>query len=145
MNTNIPAEHISMASTQLARIVPIKTGDQLCYPKFTCIHLDFPGLDQLKRNLARYRLKDVVIHLVDNANNFELSDEELHSKLFGEKQDGIRIMWEYIGMMIQFLGGEVFLSGYPKDNNTFQVLANFYERNGLLPFSAEKSIIFSEK
>ena len=49
--------------------------------------------------------KDVLLHLFKNANNFELSDEELHSKLFGEKQDGIRIMWEYVNMMIQFLGG----------------------------------------
>ena len=59
------------------------------------MHLDFPGLDQLKRNLARYRQKDVLLHLVENANNFELSDEELHSKLFGERQDGIRICLLY--------------------------------------------------
>ena len=128
-------------STQRPRVVPIKIGDQLCYPKFTCVHLDFPGLDQLKRNLARYRQKDVLLHLVENANNFELSDEELHSKLFGERQDGIRIMWEYINMMIQSLGGQEFLIGYPKDNDNFQVLTVFYEKNGTLPLSAEKSII----
>ena len=43
--------------------------------------------------------------------------------------------------MIQFLGGQEFLNSYPKDNDTFQVLMNFYERNGSLPLSAEKSII----
>ena len=35
--------------------------------------------------------KDVLIHLFKNANNFDWSDEELDSKLFGEKQDGIII------------------------------------------------------
>ena len=48
------------------------------------------------RNLARYRQKEILIHLVDNANNFDVSDEELHSKLFGKKQDVIRITREYI-------------------------------------------------
>ena len=143
MNTNTPTTTTTnpIAPMQLIRVVPINIGDQLCYPKFTCIHLTFPGQEQLKRNLARYRQKDVLVHLFDNANNFELSDEELHSRRFGDKQDGIRIMWEYIIMMIQFLGGAEFLISYPKDNDTFQVLTNFYERNGSLPLSAEKSII----
>ena len=44
-------------------------------------------------------------------------------------------------MMIQFLGGAEFLIGYPKDNDTFQGLTNFYDKNGSLPLSAEKSII----
>ena len=79
--------------------------------------------------------------MIEHANNYELSDKELHSKLFGGKQDGIRIMWEYINMMIQSLGGQEFLTSYPKDNDTFQVLTDFYERTGSLPLSAEKSII----
>ena len=131
MNTNIPSATATTnptAPVQLTKVVPINIGDQLCFPKFTCIHL-------------RYRQKDVLLHLFKNANNFELSDEELHSKLFGEKQDGIRIILEYVNMMIQFLGGQEFLNSYPKDNDTFQVLMNFYERNGSLPLSAEKSII----
>ena len=144
MNTNIPSATATTnptAPVQLTKVVPINIGDQLCFPKFTCIHLTFPGRDQLKRNLTRYRQKDVLLHLFKNANTFELLDEELHSKLFREKQDGIRIMWEYVNMMIQFLGGQEFLNSYPKDNDTFQVLMNFYERNGSLPLSAEKSSI----
>ena len=51
-------------------------------------------------------------------------------------------MWEYINiMMLQFLGGQEFLIGYPKDNEIFQVLTAFYDRHGTLPLSAEKSII----
>jgi len=152
MNTIPATEQTSTAPTaptasmQRTRVVPIKIRNQLCYPKFTCIHLNFPGLDQLKRNLARYRQKDVLIHLFDNANNFELLDEELHSKLFGDKQDGIRITWEYMNIMIQYLGGAEFLITCPKDNDTFQKLTDFCERNGSLPLSAEKSsLVFSEK
>ena len=144
MNTNIPsatATTIPTAPMQLTKVIPTNIGDQLCFPKFNCIHLTFPGSEQLKRNLARYRQKDVLLHLFEHANNFELSDAELHSKLFGEKQEGIRILWEYVNMMIQSLGGQEFLTNYPKDNDTFQVLTNFYERNGSLPLSAEKSII----
>ena len=95
----------------------------------------------MKRNLARNRQKDIYIHLIDNANNFDSLDEELHSKVFGKKQDGIRITWEYIHMMIQQLGGQEFLPRYPKDNVTFQELKDFCERNGSLPLSCEKSII----
>ena len=140
MQTNI-ASTSTNATMQLAKVVPVNINDHLCYPKFNCIHLNFPGQEQLKRNLARYRQKDVLIHLFEHANNFDASDEELHSKLFGEKQDGIRIAWEYINMMIQNLGGQEFLISYPKDNDMFQKLTDFYDRIGSLPLNAEKSII----
>ena len=112
-------------SKKLARVIPVTIGDQLCYPRFTCIHLNYPGEEQLKKNLARYRQKDILIHLFECANNFDASDEELHSEFFGVKQDGIRIVWEYINMMIMQLGGQEFLVRYPKDNATFQELTNF--------------------
>ena len=102
---------------------------------------NFPLTGTIEKKSCKIQAKDVLVHLFENANNFELSDAELHSKLFGDKQDGIRIMWEYINMMIQFLRGAEFLIGYPKDNNTFQVLTNFYDKNESLPLSAEKSII----
>ena len=89
---------------KLSRIIPITIGDQLCYPRFTCIHLDFPGDEQLKKNLARYRQKEILIHLFECANNFDASDEELHSEFFGAKQDGVRIVWEYINMMAHAFG-----------------------------------------
>ena len=59
------------AEVQLAKVASVLIEDQLCYPKFTCVHLIFPGAEQLKRNLARYRQKENVIHLFDNANNFD--------------------------------------------------------------------------
>ena len=126
---------------KFSRVVPITIGDQLCYPKFKCIHLDYPGEEQLKKNLARYRQKDILIHLLGCANNFDASDEELHSEFFGVNQDGIRIVWEYINMMFMQLGGQEFLVRYPKDNTIFQELTNFYEQNGSLPILAEKNII----
>ena len=99
--------------------MPVNIRDHLCYPKFTCMHLNFPEQEQLMRNLARYRQTDALIHLFDNANNFDALDEELHSKLFHKKQDGIRITWKYINTMVQ----------------------HFYDKNGSLPLNAEKSII----
>ena len=114
---------------QPAKVVPIKIGNHMCYPKFTCLHLDFPGQEQWKRNLAKYRRKEILIHLFDNANNFDSSEEELHFKLFGEKHDGIRITWEYMNMMIQQLGGAEFVIEFLKDNDTFQKLMDFYERH----------------
>ena len=50
----------------------------------------------------------MLIHLFENANNFDASDEELHSAFFGAKQDGIRIAWEYINMVFLQLGGQEF-------------------------------------
>ena len=92
MSSNIPSATATTnptAPVQLTKVVPVNIGDQLCFPKFTCSHLTFPGQEQLKRNLTRYRQKDVLLHLVENANNFELSDEELHSKLFGENKTAL--------------------------------------------------------
>ena len=43
--------------------------------------------------------------------------------------------------MIQQLGGEKFLMGFPKDRDFFQQMTDFYDRNGTLPLSAGKSII----
>ena len=137
--SNISA--VAAEGKKFSRVFPITIGDQLCYPKFKCIHLDYPGDEQLKKNLARYRQKEILIHLFECANNFDASDEELHSEFFGVNQDGIRIVWEYINMMFMQLGGQEFLVRYPKDNATFQELTNFYERHGSLPIIAEKNII----
>ena len=79
--------------------------------------------------------------MFESANNFDASDEKVHSMFFGTKQDGIRITWEYINMMIMQVGGQDFLIRYPKDNDTFQELTNFYDRHGSLPIISEKSII----
>jgi len=67
INTSVETE-----GRKLSRVIPITIGDQLCYPKFKCIHLEFPGEEQLQ--------KDILIHLLDCANNFDASDEELYSE-----------------------------------------------------------------
>ena len=72
MNTNIPSATVTTIPTapiQLTKVIPTNIGDQLCFPKFNCIHLTFPGLDQLKRNLTGYRQKDVLLHLFEHAKN----------------------------------------------------------------------------
>ena len=135
--SNISA--VAAEGKKFSRVVPITIGDQLCYPKFKCIHLDYPGDEQLKKNLARYRQKDILIHLLGCANNFDASDEELHSEFFGVNQDGIRIVWEYINMMFMQLGGQEFLVRYPKDNTIFQELTNFYEQYGSLPLLQKRT------
>ena len=108
--TNISAPE----NVKLSRVIPVTIGDELCYPRFTCIHLDFPGDEQLKKSLTRYRQKELLIHLFECANNFDASDEELHSEFFGVNQDNIRIVWEYINVMFMQLRGQEFLVRYPK-------------------------------
>ena len=52
---------------KLARVIRIKIGDVLCYPKFKCIHLTNPVQEQSKKDLHRYRFKEVLIQLFENA------------------------------------------------------------------------------
>ena len=58
-----------IVEAQLQRVVPVKCEDQLCYPFFKCIYLNTPKKDQLKKDLARYRQKDMMIQLYKNADN----------------------------------------------------------------------------
>ena len=60
MMQSVPSENVQ---TQLQRVIPVKCDDLLCYPFFKCIHLDTPNKDQLKKDLARYRQKDIMIQL----------------------------------------------------------------------------------
>ena len=75
MNPNMPQEVIQ---EKPARVIPIKIGDVLCYPKFKCIHLTTPGQEQLKKDLHRYRFKELLIQLFENAQDYGASDEWLH-------------------------------------------------------------------
>ena len=95
--------HSDNVETQLLRIVPVKIGDLLCYPPFKCIHLNTPNRDQLKKDLTRYRQKEIMIQLCNDADNYSSTYEELHSKLFAEQKEGIRLIWEYVNMMYQDL------------------------------------------
>ena len=85
---------------QLQRVAPLKIGDTLCYPVFLCLHSKNPGHDQLKRDLQRYRsTKQVLKQLCIERHNYAASDEWLYAKLFAEKPDGLRLIWEYTNMM----------------------------------------------
>ena len=46
-------------------------------PKFKCIHLTNPGQEQLKKDLYRYRFKEVLIQLFENALDYSASDDYL--------------------------------------------------------------------
>ena len=59
-----------------------------------------PGHEQLKRDLQRYRsAKQVLRQVFVEGHNYAASDKWLHSKLFAEKSDGLRMLWEYTNMM----------------------------------------------
>ena len=107
----------------------------LCYPKFKCIHLTNPGQDQLKKDLHRYRFTEVLIQLFENAQDYSASDEWLHFKLFAEKTESLRLIWEYTNMMILDCGGEEYLSQMPTDNEIFKNLSEFYRAYGTLPLA----------
>ena len=126
---------------KFTRVIPIKIVDVLCYPKFKCIHLVDPGQEQLKKDLYRYRFNEVLIQLFEYADNYSASDKWLHSNLFAEKTDSIRLIWEYTNMMLIHSGGESYLENYPSDNESFKQLSEFYKVNGTLPLSEEKTII----
>ena len=125
----------------LQRVVPIKIGDSLCFPVFLCLHSKNPGHEQLRRDLQRYRsTKQVLRQLFVEGQNYAASDDWVHSKLFAEKQDGLRMIWEYTNMM--------FLSITEENRNRFErELAKIVELNGFhdkcntLPISEEKAII----
>ena len=100
-----------------------------------------PGQKQLKKDLYHYRFKEVLIQLFEYAENYSASDEWLHSKLFAEKAEGIRLIWEYTNMVLIHCGGDSYLENYPSDNKAFKMLSEFYRGNDTLPLSEEKIIV----
>ena len=110
-------------------------------PVFLCFHAKNPGHEQLKRDLQRYRsTKQALRQLFIEGQNYTASDDWVHSKLFAEKQDGLRMIWEYTNMM--------FLSIMDNNRDRFQrELAKIVELNGYhdkcntLPISEEKTIV----
>ena len=60
----------------------------------------FIGPEQLKRDLSRYRpTKQILKQLLLEGQNYEATDKWLHSKLFAEKSEGLRLIWEYTNMI----------------------------------------------
>ena len=133
--------HSDNVEAQLLRVVPVKLGDLLCYPPFKCIHLNTPNRDQLKKDLARYRQKEIMIQLCNDADNYSSTYEELHSKLFAEQKEGIRLIWEYVNMMYQDYDGEEFLKIETSQLDNFKRLSEFYGKFSTLPLEEEKAII----
>ena len=89
---------------QFQKVVPIKMGDSLCSPVFHCLHAKNPGIEQLQKALSRYRsTKQILKQLFKDVNNYDATDECLHSKIFAENSDSLRIMWEYPNMTLLFL------------------------------------------
>ena len=94
-----PIMYSESEQEKLVRVILIKMGDVQCYHKFKCIHLVDPGQEQLKKDLYRYRFTEMLIRLFEHAENYSASEESLHSKLFAENADSMRLIWEYTNKM----------------------------------------------
>ena len=128
-------------SEQLQRVVPIKIGETLCYPVFLCLHAKNPGQEQLKRDLQRYRsTKQVLRQLFVEGQNYAASEEWLHSKLFAEKTDGLRMMWEYLNMMFLSIPEET-RPRFQRELEKIAELNGFHDKYNTLPIQEEKAII----
>jgi len=126
---------------QFQRVVPIKIGETLCYPVFLCLHAKNPGHEQLKRDLQRYRSTyQVLRQLFVEGQNYAASDEWLHSKLFAEKTDGLRMMWEYTNMMFLSIPEET-RPRYQRELEKIVELNGFHDKCNTLPIQEEKAII----
>ena len=91
---------------------------------FLCLHAKNPGHEQLKRGLQRYRsTKQVLRQLFIEGQNYAASDDWVHSKLFAEKQDGLRM----INIIENWL--------------KIAELNGFHDKCNTLPISEEKAII----
>ena len=95
----------------------MKIGEYLCFPRFKCKHLANSGLEQLKKDLHRYRLKEVLIQLFSHFDNYDATDKLLQPIFFAEKSEGVRIIWAYIDTMCFDLGGEQPFSKYKSAGN----------------------------
>ena len=82
-----------------------------------------------------------MIQLCQNANNYSSTYEELHSKLFAEQKEGIRLSWEYINMMYQDYEGDEFLKINNSQLDNFRRLTEFYGTFSTFPLEEEKAII----
>ena len=95
----------------------------------------------MKKDLHRYRFKELLIQLFENAQDYGASDEWLQFKLFAENSDSLRLIWEYTNMVIFDCGGDNYLNQMPTDSEIFKRLSDFYKANSTLPLSEEKNII----
>ena len=73
--------------------------------------------------------------------DYALSDEWLHSKLFAEKTEGLRLIWEYTNMMFLSLSFEESLNRFARERTKITELNAFHEKFNTLPMSKEKTLI----
>ena len=86
-----------------------------------------------------------MIQLCNNADNYSSTYEELHSKLFAEQKEGIRLIWEYVNMMYQDYEGDDFLKINASQLDNFKRLSEFYGKFSTLPLEEKKqSLVFSD-
>ena len=132
----------NLNNEQFQKVVPLKLGETLCYPVFLCLHSKNPGTEQLKKDLSRYRsTKQILKQLFVEGQNYEASDEWLHSKLFAEKTEGLRLIWEYTNMMFLSLSSEESLNRFARERTKIAELNAFHEKFNTLPMSEEKTLI----
>ena len=125
---------------QFQKVVPIKIGDSLCYPVLLYLHSKNPGIEQLQKDLSRYRsTKQILKQLFKDGNNYDATDEWLHSKLIAENSESSKIMWEYTNIMFLFLAAED-ATRFSKERGKIAELNAFHEKWNSLPMSEEKAI-----
>ena len=61
-----------------------------CFPRFRCVHIDFPGKEILHATLVKYRKKPPLLEMVRTALDFDASYEDLDQSLFYSKRDSVR-------------------------------------------------------
>ena len=98
-------------------------------------------MEQLRKDLSRYRsTKQILKQLFKDGNNYDATDEWLHSKLFAENSDGLRIMWEYTNIMFLFIAAED-STCFSRERGKIAELNVFHDKWNTLPMSDEKTII----
>ena len=76
--------------------------------------------------------------VVQTCQQLQLYIQKLHTKLFAEQKEGIRLIWEYINLMYQDYDGDEYLKNYRSQFDSFKKLSKFYGKFGTLPLTEEK-------
>ena len=119
--------------------VPLKIEDTKCYPVFLCLHSKSPGSEQLKKDISRYRsTKQVPKQLFIEGHNYKASDKWLHSKLFSEKAEGLRMISEYTNVMFLSISSEDILKRFARERTKIAELNAFHDKLNTLPLSGRK-------
>ena len=100
-----------------------------------------PSPEQLKKALTRDRQKELFVQLSKEADDCSASYKWPHSKLFAEKPEGVRLIWEYVNMMLFDLGSEGFLQNYKEEYEGYMRIKEFYSKT--THFHCQKNQLFT--